>query len=60
MVTAVPTDTLASSGVALLWVQGLWIGLTLPVISLPFMGVGGLRRGALHQRQKQQIERLLG
>ena len=60
-VTAVLTATLASSGLALLWSQGLWIGLTLPVISLPVMaGVGWLRRGALHQRQKQQIERLLG
>lgn len=60
-VTAALTATLASSGIALLWVQGLWIGLTLPVISLPFMaGVGWLRRGALNQRQKQQIERLLG
>jgi len=60
-VTAVLTATLASSGLALLWSQGLWIGLTLPVISLPVMaGVGWLRRGAMHQRQKQQIERLLG
>jgi adenylate cyclase len=60
-VTAVLTATLVSSGLALLWTQGLWIGLTLPVISLPVMaGVGWLRRGALHQRQKQQIERLLG
>ena len=60
-VTAVLTAAVASSGIALLWMQGLWIGLTLPVISLPVMaGVGWLRRGALHQRQKQQIERLLG
>ena len=60
-VTTVLTATLASSGIALLWTQGLWIGLTLPVISLPVMaGVGWLRRGALHQRQKQQIEKLLG
>jgi len=60
-VTAVLTATLASSGLALLWSQGLWIGLTLPVISLPVMAaVGWLRRGAMHQRQKQQIERLLG
>ena len=60
-VTAVLTATLASIGPALLWSQGLWMGLTLPVISLPVMaGVGWLRRGALHQRQKQQIERLLG
>ena len=60
-VTAVLTASLASSGLALLWTQGLWIGLTLPVISVPVMaGVGWLRRGALHQRQKQQIERLLG
>ena len=60
-VTAMLTATLASSGLALLWTQGLWIGLSLPVISLPVMaGVGWLRRGALHQRQQQQIERLLG
>ena len=60
-VTAVLTATLASSGIGLLWSQGLWLGLTLPVVSLPVMaGVGWLRRGALHQRQKQQIERLLG
>ena len=60
-ITAILTTTLAASGIALLWTQGLWVGLTLPVISLPVMaGVGWLRRGALHQRQKQQIERLLG
>ena len=60
-ITAVLTATLASSGILLLWSQGLWIGITLPVISLPVMaGVGWLRRGALHQRQKQQIQRLLG
>ena len=60
-VTAILTTTLGASGIALLWSQGLWIGLTLPVISLPVMaGVGWLRRGAMHQRQKQQIERLLG
>ena len=61
MATAALTAVLASSGITLLWTQGLWIGLTLPVISLPVMaGVGWLRRGALHQWQKQQIERLLG
>ena len=55
IVTAVLTDALASSGVALLWIQGLWIGLTLPVISLPVMsGVSWLRRGALHQRQSNR------
>ena len=60
-ITAVLTATLASGGIVLLWSQGLWIGITLPVISLPVMaGVGWLRRGALHQRQKQQIQRLLG
>ncbi|ABM77092.1 MULTISPECIES: CHASE2 domain-containing protein [Prochlorococcus] len=60
-ITTVLTVVLAGCGAALLWTQGLWIGLTLPVISLPVMaGVGWLRRGALLQRQKQQIERLLG
>ena len=60
-VTALVTVMLAGSGLALLWTQGLWIGLTLPVISIPVMaGVGWLQRGAILQRQKQQIERLLG
>ena len=59
--TAMATGGLAISGVSLLWFQGMWCGIALPLISLPWMaGVGWLRRGAMHQRQKQQIERLLG
>ena len=59
--TAMVTSGLAVSGISLLGLQGLWCGLALPLISIPWMaGVGWLRRGAQHQRQKQQIERLLG
>ena len=59
--TAIATGGLAISGISLLWFQGVWCGIALPLVSMPWIaGVGWLRRGAMHQRQKQQIERLLG
>ena len=52
---------LASVGWASLWWWGLWLGLALPLIGLPLMAaVGWLRRGALSQLQRQQVQRLLG
>ena len=52
---------LSSSGIALLWVAGLWLGLALPMLSLPLMaGMGWLRRGATSQRQRLEFQRLLG
>ena len=52
---------LGGAGVGALWWGGLWVGVALPLIGLPLMAaVGWLRRGALSQLQRQQVQRLLG
>ena len=59
--TLVITTLLAASSLYLLVAQGLWLGVTTPLLTLPFMaGIGWLRRGAKSQFQRQQIQRLLG
>ena len=50
----------STATVALLW-HRLWFELSEPVVALVlFGGTGLLRRGALAQQQRQQIQRLLG
>ena len=52
---------LAAAGAGALWWWGLWLAIALPLIGLPLMAaVGWLRRGALSQLQRQQVQRLLG
>jgi adenylate cyclase len=49
------------SGSVLLLYNFVWIGLSMPLIGLITMaGAAWLRRGASSQKQRQQIERLLG
>jgi len=59
--TLVITTMLATSLLYLLVAQGLWLGITAPLVALPLIaGIGWLRRGAVSQFQRQQIQRLLG
>lgn len=61
VVVAVGTTALGATLAGLLWYGGLWTGIAFPVQALPLMAaVGWLRRGAISQIQRQQIQRLLG
>lgn len=47
--------------ITLLLLQGIWIGLTMPLAGLVLFGGSGiLRRGAVSQQHQQQMRRLLG
>ena len=49
------------AGTMLLLLQGVWMGLSLQLASLNLMAaVAWVQRGAISQRQRQQIEKLLG
>ena len=51
---------LLTTGFGLL-LQGIWIGISIPMIALALIAAAGwLRRGAAGQLQRRQIERLLG